>query len=62
MEKMGIIRPSKSPYAAPPIIVKKPDGSNRFCVNYIRLKACTVFDGEPMPDLESIYMKGVRRH
>ena len=30
--KAGCIRPSKSPYASPVIIVKKPDGSVWVCV------------------------------
>jgi len=57
MLEMGIISKSKSPYAAPPVLVKKPDGSVRFCVNYKKLNAVTVFDGEPMPSPEDIYIK-----
>jgi hypothetical protein len=57
MGRMGVIRKSKSPYSAPPVIVKKPDGSNRFCVNYMKLNLVTIFDSEPMPDPEEIYMK-----
>ena len=57
MLAMGIIRESSSPYASPPVLVKKPDGSNRFCVNYKALNACTVFDGEPMPDPEDVFIK-----
>ena len=57
MLKMGVIRKSKSPYAAPPVLVKKPDGSVRFCVNYKKLNSITVFDGEPMPCPEDIYIQ-----
>ena len=32
--KAGCIRPSKSPHAIPVIIVKKPDGSVRVCMDY----------------------------
>src|ERR1044072_8834597 len=32
--KAGVIRPSRSPYAAAPVIVKKKDGSWRFAVDY----------------------------
>ena len=57
MLKMGIIQKSKSPYAAPPVLVKKPDGSVRFCVNYKKLNQVTVFDGEPMPCPEDVYIE-----
>ena len=57
MLSMGIIRKLKSPYAAPPVLVKKPDGSVRFCVNYKKMNSVTVFDGEPMPSPDDIYIK-----
>jgi hypothetical protein len=56
MLRMKIIRPSKSPYAAPPVLVKKTDGTVRFCINYKKLNQVTVFDGEPMPCPEDVYV------
>ena len=57
MLSMGVIRRSRSAYAAPPVLVKKPDGSIRFCVNYKKLNAVTIFDGEPMPCPDDIYIQ-----
>ena len=44
---MIVIKKSESPYVAPVVIVKHPDGSNRICVDYRKLNQVTVFDSEP---------------
>ncbi|XP_064651627.1 uncharacterized protein LOC135502607 [Lineus longissimus] len=57
MLDMGVIEPCDSPYSSPVVIVKKKDGSNRFCIDFRRINQITVFDPEPMADVESIFAK-----
>lgn len=54
MLKNGLIRPSRSPYAAPVVLVLKKDGRHRFCVDYTRLNAQTKTNAAPMENAHSI--------
>jgi hypothetical protein len=47
-----IISKSNSPRASPVVIVKKKDGSNRFCVVYRKLNNITIKDNYPIPIIE----------
>ena len=50
----GRVRVSSSPYAAPIILVRKPDGSMRMCVDYRGLNEFTVKDAYPLPRIDEL--------
>ena len=57
MERLGVIEKSNSPYASPLLMVKKKDGRNRPVIDFRRLNKITVFDAEPMPNVDDIYAR-----
>ena len=52
--KAKIIRPSRSPYASPVILIPKKDGTNRMCVDYRKLNLQTIPEQWPLPRITDI--------
>ena len=51
MLDVGVIRPSNSPWCNAVVLVRKKDGSLRFCIDFRKLNSLTVKDSHPLPHI-----------
>ena len=52
MLSRNIIEPAQGPWSSPVVLVKKRDGSTRFCVDFRKVNQVTKKDAQPLPRID----------
>ncbi|GFW54662.1 retrovirus-related Pol polyprotein from transposon 412 [Trichonephila clavipes] len=50
----GIIEECESPYASPVVLIPKPNGTFRLCIDYRKLNEITIADTYPLPRMDDL--------
>ncbi|GFW70137.1 hypothetical protein TNCV_2215891 [Trichonephila clavipes] len=56
--RQNVIEECESPYAAPVVLVLKPNGKVRLCVNYRKLNSVTKVEAYPLPRMDDLLNEG----
>ena len=61
-ERLGLIRPSSSPWGCGVLFVKKKDGTERLCIDYRPLNKKTIKNKYPLPNINELFeqLKGAQ--
>ena len=56
-KKGGIIEPSQASHYSQVLLVPKPGGSSRMCINCIALNVCTLDVSFPIPNIRQLFVR-----